>query len=406
MKTDTSIVFIEIPPAAGKEFTAFFGHDHHHEGEDFVLDPSIPLPAEIPADGRKPVLADLSAEMILSAALRILADPSPFSLDAALLGYYRRLVRAARPHIRQEFTEAAILKARNRDFDMALEILDALEGLYPEDPLVLYNRALVLEERAGDGDDAAEAWDAVAALEPPFPAGLFNGAFFFMKRGEISRSRACLSRYLTLAEEVLPFDREDADVDIDVEDEEAGAEAEEEGGPFAPEKIAEARAMLKEIEENHLEDDDYREACLLVRGGREGEALPVIRGFLERYPSVRNAWFLLGWALRKLGRWEDGKAALGKALELGADADESFDEILRDVRNELAICLMESGDHEGARRELETALRDDPENIKIISNLGVLAMKTGDEDRARNFFRIVLELDPEDPVANTFFEGK
>ncbi|MDR1655537.1 MAG: hypothetical protein LBR96_06010, partial [Treponema sp.] len=104
---ETSIIFIEIPPAAGKEFVAFFRHDHHHEGEDFVLDPSIPLPAEIPAGGAKPKIADLSAEMILSAALRILSDPSPFSLDAARLGYYRRLVLAARPHIRQEFTEAA-----------------------------------------------------------------------------------------------------------------------------------------------------------------------------------------------------------------------------------------------------------------------------------------------------------
>ncbi|MDR2304193.1 MAG: tetratricopeptide repeat protein [Treponema sp.] len=401
MKTETSIVFIEIPPAAGKEFAAVFRHAHHHdhEGEVFVFDPSIPLPAEIPEGGGKPKIADLSAEMILSAALRILSDPSPFSLDAARLGYYRRLVLAARPHIRQEFTEAAILKARNRDFDMALEILGVLGGLYPEDPLVLYNRALVLEERAGDGDDAAEAWDAVAALEPPFPAGLFNGAFFFMKQGEISRARDCFSRYLSLAEEFLPFEKDNG-----AEDEEAGAEPEEEGGPFASEKIAEARAMLKKIEENHLEDDDYREVCLLVRGGREEEALPGIRSFLERYPLVRNAWFLLGWALRKLGRWEDGAAALGKALELGADADES----LRDIHNELAICLMESGDHEGARRELETALREDPENIKIISNLGVLAMKTGDEDRAHNFFRIVLEFDPEDPVANTFIfpQGK
>jgi Flp pilus assembly protein TadD len=216
-----------------------------------------------------------------------------------------------------------------------------------------------------------------------------------MKQGEISRARDCLSRYLSLAEEFLPFDK-----DIGNEDEDAGTEPEEEDGPFAAEKIAEARAVLKEIEENHLEDDDYREACLLVRGGREEEALPGIRGFLERYPSVWNAWFLLGWALRKLSRWEDGAAALGKALELGSGAGES----LRDIHNELAICLMESGDHEGARRELETALREDPENIKIISNLGVLAMKTGDEEEAHTFFRIVLELDPEDPVANAFFE--
>jgi Flp pilus assembly protein TadD len=63
---------------------------------------------------------------------------------------------------------------------------------------------------------------------------------------------------------------------------------------------------------------------------------------------------------------------------------------------------MELGDLSGAGKELETALREDPENVKIISNLGVLAGKAGDREKAAAFFRTVLELAPDDPVARAY----
>jgi Tfp pilus assembly protein PilF len=67
---------------------------------------------------------------------------------------------------------------------------------------------------------------------------------------------------------------------------------------------------------------------------------------------------------------------------------------------------MELGDYRAARRELETALREDPENVKIISNLGVLAKKQGDDEEAAGFFRAVLELEPEDPIAREYLAGR
>jgi cytochrome c-type biogenesis protein CcmH/NrfG len=121
-----------------------------------------------------------------------------------------------------------------------------------------------------------------------------------------------------------------------------------------------------------------------------------VRDFLERYPAVWNGWFVLGWALRRLERWADGTAALKKAVELGGGN--------ADTRNELAICLMETGELAAARRELEAALPDDPENVKIISNLGVLALKNGRHEEAAAFFRTVLEIDPADPLAGEFLK--
>jgi Tfp pilus assembly protein PilF len=60
---------------------------------------------------------------------------------------------------------------------------------------------------------------------------------------------------------------------------------------------------------------------------------------------------------------------------------------------------MELGELDKARKELETALHEDTENVKIISNLGVLAQKCGKKDEAARFFHTVLELNPHDPLA-------
>ena len=153
---------------------------------------------------------------------------------------------------------------------------------------------------------------------------------------------------------------------------------------------------LKEIKESGLNDDNFIKARNLIQEGRPEEGLDSIREFIEERPRVWNGWFLLGWALRLLGRWTDGETALKKAIELGGNNS--------DTRNELAICLMEMGNTNGARRELEAALKEDPENVKIISNLGVLATKTGEKEKAAAFFRTVLEFDSNDPVAKNYLK--
>jgi tetratricopeptide (TPR) repeat protein len=151
---------------------------------------------------------------------------------------------------------------------------------------------------------------------------------------------------------------------------------------------------LEEIKDSSLNDENYKKANSLIREGKAQEALTCIRSFIERYPLEKNGWFILGWALRILGRFKDGEAAFRKVIELGGANCET--------RNELAICLMESGDTNGAQRELEAALKEDPENIKIISNLGVLAAKKGEKDKAAAFFRAALEIDGNDPVARQY----
>jgi tetratricopeptide (TPR) repeat protein len=373
------IVFLSVPESLRGRIESMTHHVHDHEdSEEFSIDPEIPIPVEMAPGESSLNLEELSWEMILSGMLRVVAA----NTRPEWTNYYRRFVLTLRPDIRGEFTEAAILKARNGDFEMALEILAALRGLFPQFPPVLLNRALVLEEQAaalelaGKEEEAEaqyvaaeKAYGEVLALESSFPDALFNAGHFYLKRRDGRRARECFIAALAVG----------------------GA------APLDEEKRENAETTLKEIEESGLDDESFQEASDFIRQGNEEAGLASIRSFLERHPEVWNGWFILGWALRRLERWDDALASFRKALELGGENS--------DTRNETAICLMELEDFSAARRELETALRDDPDNVKIISNLGVLAMRQGDDDEAAAFFRIVLELEPEDPLAAQFFAG-
>jgi tetratricopeptide (TPR) repeat protein len=400
------IVFLEVPESLRGRIESLSQHHHEGEaendlheheyepspggerGEEFSIDPEIPIPVQLAPEDEKNNLENLSWEMILAGLIKVIAawEADPAGEDSTVkpewIGYYRRFVLALKPEIQRELTETAILMAKNGDFDGALEIFDDLGRLFPGSPTALLNRALALEDKAAaleregratgaERGELRQAWDRVLALDPPFANGLFNAGFFYLKERDFRRARECFSQYVPLADD--------------------------------PEKKDEAESIIREITEKALEDESFRQAWNRILAGEEQEGLVFIRDFLERHPGVQNGWFVLGWALRRLGRWEDGAASLRKALELGNPEEETAN--AADIRNELAICLMEQNDLPGARKELEAALRLDPENIKIISNLGVLAQKTGDNDEAAGFFRTVLELSPEDPVAGEYLKS-
>ncbi|MCL2127742.1 MAG: hypothetical protein FWH38_05765, partial [Treponema sp.] len=230
-------------------------------GSGFFIDPAIPIPAEIPEGEENLNLEELSWEMIISGMLHVISggpgtSESPVKSEWA--DYYRRFVLAVRPAIMGELTEAAILKARNGDFDLALEILGALRGLFPSSPVVKVNRALVMEERAahmekrgraeaGEAFSAAEsAYDEALAAEPPFPGAFLNAGFFCLNRKDFRRAREYFERYTEIAE--------DGD------------------------KKEQAQEIVRDIDRSGLEDECYSEACELIRQGKDEEGMLRIRG--------------------------------------------------------------------------------------------------------------------------------
>lgn len=347
------------------------------------LDSYIPLPIQLSEPNQKEDFKaeDMEPEMILAGMLTVFA----YDRENPNIQYYRKIFNLLRPDIRKEMTQVAIIKTRNFDFEMAEEILLSLEGLNPDDGITKLNLALLMEERAqycqmrNLFDDALsfnkraeELYSELILFEPPLPAVFFNAAYFFIKQKNYIKAKSLLKTYLEIENDSS------------------------ETGEF---RKAKASEMLKIISEQALDDELFQKAHKYIDLGEEEKAAESIKLFLRKNPKVWNAWFLLGWALRRMSRWEDARSSFLKAGELLENSEISDKEPLCDVYNELAICLMELKSFDEAEKYLINALSLDSENIKIISNLGTLALKQGKQEEAEAFFRTVLEINPDDKIA-------
>lgn len=371
-----SVYFINLP----ESFT-LSEHAMH-------IDPTIPLPVQ-KKDGDAPGsfnMEELSEEQILAGILTILAYDS----KNEHVPYYRSILKSARPNIKKEMTEAGILKAKNEDFELAEEIFRSLRGFDPDDMGTVLNLALLCDQRADsyrssgliedadayDNDALAYYKDAMNA-EPEIPDAFFNAGFFYLKKHDYAEAKSCFESYVALT--------------ADAKDEELG-----ENGLYKQKRAAE---VLEDIKSRNMDDDHFIRAHQLIANGEEEKGLEEIRLFLEKNPEVWNAWFMLGWALRKLERFSEAKQAFEKALSCeGGEAN-------ADTYNELAICCMEEKDIAQAKTYLNKALSIAPESTKVISNLGFVALREGKAAEAAAYFQTALEIDPNDTIAKAALEN-
>lgn len=351
--------------------------------ESFPIDVTIPLPVQkknSDAPGQfNP--EELTQEQILAGILTVLA----YDKHNQNLQYYRSIITKARPNIKKELSEAAILKVKNEDFELAEEIFLALQGLDPEDKAITLNMALFFDQRADsyrrsglteDADaydeDALHYYKEAMVAEPAIPDAFFNAGFFYLKQKEYSNAKDAFETYLALT--------------CDTPDEDLG-----DNGVYKKER---AQEIVYNIKNQNMDDARFKAAYDLISNGEEEKGLDQIRMFLQNNPKVWNAWFMLGWGLRRIGRFEDGIQAFSKALEYGGDTNS-------DTYNEMAICHLETGNYEEAKKALLKALAIEPESTKIISNLGYVALREGNIADAQKYFTTVLEFDPDDKIAQT-----
>ena len=364
-----SVFYISIP----ENFVA--------SDEAFKIDPKILLPVQKKPDEAPGSFnpTEITSEQILAGILTVLAyDKKNENLD-----YYRSIIKKVKPDIKKELCEAAILKTKNEDFDLAEEIFLALNGLDPEDPAIILNLALFLDQRADsyrnsglndDADaydnDAGEYYASAMNAEPALPDAFFNAGFYYMKQHKYREAKDAFETYIALT--------------CDVADDELG-----ENGIYKKER---AQEILDNIKNQNMDDESFRAAYDFIYKGQEEKGLEEIRRFLQNNPKVWNAWFMLGWGLRRLERYSDAKMAFLEALKCGGDSNS-------DTYNELSLCYVQEKEFDAAKDALMKAMAIEPESTKIISNLGYLALAQGNKEEARKFFTTVLEYDSNDRIA-------
>ena len=347
----------------------------------FKIDTSIKLPVqkkvnEAPGDFNP---SEITTEQILAGILTVLA----YDKKNENLEYYRSIILKVKPNIKKELCEAAILKTKKEDVDLAEESFLALKGLDPEDVAITLNMALLLDQRADSYRnsgmiDEADAYDADAfgyyteAMEadPPLADAFFNAGFYFMKQHKYRDAKDAFETYIALT--------------CDLSDEDLG-----ENGVYKKER---AQEIVNNITNQNIDDEAFTRAYDLISKGEEEKGIEEIRKFLVNNSKVWNAWFMLGWGLRRLERFSDAKLAFEEALKCGGNENP-------DTYNELSLCYIQEKNFDEAKKCLLKAFEMDSENTKIISNLGFLALAQGDKQQARNYFTAVLEFDPKDKIA-------
>ncbi|MBR0545565.1 MAG: hypothetical protein IIW99_05020 [Treponema sp.] len=372
-------------PASPLETIYFINLPENYKFSDAAMkiDTSVPLPVQKKTEGDPNDfdMNDIQPEQVLAGILTVLA----YDKHNEHLEYYRSIIMQAKPNIKKELTEAAIIKTKNEDWDFAEELFLTLKGIDPEDKAITLNFALFLDQRAesyrrsglhDDADaydnDALEYYKDAMNAEPAIPDAFFNAGFFYLKQHDYHEAKGAFETYLALT-----CDAKDEDMD--------------ENARYRQER---AQEIVNKISNENMDDAAFAQAYRLISTGKEEEGLDKIRKFLMNNQKVWNAWFLLGWGLRKLRRYEDAMNAFNQAISCGGDQNS-------DTYNELAICHMELNNIPEAKKSLMKALSISPEDTKIISNLGFLNLKEGNKQEAQKYFTAVLEFNPNDQIAVT-----
>lgn len=338
----------------------------------FKLDTSIPLPVEPDENGEMDI-SNVTWEKVIAACLLVLAN-SPSHKHAE---YYRGFLTALRPELAAELTEASQERLNEGDWSHAEDIILALRGLEPDSHVPRYAMARLYDKRAeterkrGNAQvaescegTAEAAYNELLSEDNAPPAAWFDGGIFRYKRGDFLRAAETLEAYL----------------DMDPEGD----------------NHQEAERLVRLCRDEGQAEEIYREAYAALNAGLIPEGTTLAQEFRDKHPEGWPGWFLLGWALRLSEEWQDARTALEGAYERGCRESDLF--------NELAICTRTLRDFDAASSALEEALRLDPENIKIISNMAIVELEKGNREEAVRWLETALTMDPSDTICQKLLE--
>lgn len=348
-----NILFIKLPSSMERDINTFH------------VDSSIEIPVQIP-DGKQAFDAatEISVELIVAGMLKILA----YQNDHVHASYYRSFVLALQPDAIEELNIAAIAQEQKHNFVFAEELFLTVCHLSLHSTAYI-NLATLYSRKAAEDTTKGVQYDlyqqkALETLKEGLSvvgedANLLSEiGFFHLYQGNVEIAKEYLDRYLSIAEENA--------------------------------KKAHVQKIMDDIDAKLNDDQTLMRSYDAIQMNKEGEAITLLDSFLQDNPKVWNAHFLKGWALRRMGNYQEAELSLLAALANSKGTS--------DIYNELALCSLETGKPELAKDYLNTAVDLDSQNITLISNLAYLYLKDQMWDEAREYLEIARNIDPTDPL--------
>jgi len=339
---------------------------------DFSLNPSIPLPVE--PEGKEDInIDDVTWERVIAATLLVLANsPSHEYAD-----YYRNFLNAIRPNLSGELSEAFRERIAEKDWDTAEDIILALRGLKPTSTkprhaLANLYAAKAVSERKTGKKTAAESYENAAEAafgellsgENAPDDAWFDAGIFRYNRGDFLRALETLEVFLKSAHK--------------------------------GEQRSRAEELVHLCREGGQASEVYREAYAALSAGRIEKGTAAARCFRDANPDGWTGSFLLGWALRLSGNWQESRECLEEARDKGCKDSK--------LHRELAISTRALGDFAASADALEEALRQDPDDLRIISNMAIVKLEQGRRWEAQRWIQSALTLEPENPICQVLLK--
>ncbi len=339
--------------------------------ESFTLDPSIPLPVQVTSSEEEiDSSAGVSIAQIASGIIKVLAyDPANKHIP-----YYKSLLLALQPDIVQELQIAAAAKGDKGDIEFAIELYLAAVQLNRMIPELYVNLATLYAHKAKSAmnEEKNDAYDQAVESQleilkegldrlPASPLLLSEYGLVQLFLGNSEIALEYLSTYLTCAPE--------------------------------GEKKEIIQKQVAALRQQSEDEKTLQQAFDEMQLSNEAHALTLIDSFLERNDDNWSGHFIRGWALRRLGRYEEGEKSFLKCLSLGADSP--------DIYNELSICALETGKRDLSKDYLEIALEHEESNLTFITNLALLHLQDSMFNEAAQLILRARAIDPADPMIDS-----
>jgi len=140
-------------------------------------------------------------------------------------------------------------------------------------------------------------------------------------------------------------------------------------------------------------EDDFRSAIVLMQQDQNAQAVSVLKSVIEREKRLPAPYVNIAIAYNRLGDTAAAEENLINALKLDIGHPVA--------NNELGLLYRKSGKFKAARTAYENAIKQHPEYLPAIRNLGVLCdLYMHDYECALQQFEDYLELQPDDKTVS------
>jgi tetratricopeptide (TPR) repeat protein len=236
----------------------------------------------------------------------------------------------------------AKLAADDGHFDDALSRLDKIAARHPDNSVLHYERAMILID-ASRTDQAEGELKKAIALQPSFyDAERVLGRVILDRAGN---DRGRIDEALTHLQAAYRINPDDLPTGMAV-------------------------------------------SQILLSTGRTADAEKVLATLLERAPDQRGLNYNYALVLTKLGRGDESRKYLERAVEV----DPTFGPAIM----QLLDIYQRSNEFERAAQLLEAPIKDDPTNLGLQKDQALFYLRAGQAEKARAAYKTLSEADPKD----------